>query len=144
MSGLVLKLAPGERFFVNGAVLENGDKHARIRIQDADARVLRCSDAILPEHVDTPVKQVYYAVQLLITGDLEAVSTLPAIFAECRNLEDVFSTVDRTLIPSLCSMLNRHNYYSALFHLKQIIALEAQLLGMTSSRSDLHADAKVA
>ena len=71
MSGLVLKIAPGERFIVNGAVLENGDKPARIRIADGDARVLRCRDALLPEDVNTPVKQVYYAVQLLITGDLK-------------------------------------------------------------------------
>ena len=31
MSGLVFKVAPGERFIINGATLENGDKPARIR-----------------------------------------------------------------------------------------------------------------
>ena len=32
MSGLVLKLAPRERVLINGAVIENGDKRARLAI----------------------------------------------------------------------------------------------------------------
>ena len=71
MSGLVLKIAPGERFIINGATLENGDKPARIRVVEGDARVLRLRDAMRPEEVNTPVKRVYYAIQLLITGDLK-------------------------------------------------------------------------
>ena len=39
MSGLVLKLAAGERFIVNGALLENGDKPSTVRVVD-DARIL--------------------------------------------------------------------------------------------------------
>jgi flagellar biosynthesis repressor protein FlbT len=49
MSGLVLKIAPGERFIVNGALLENGDKPARIRISDGNVRILRCQDALHPD-----------------------------------------------------------------------------------------------
>ena len=32
MSGLILKLAPKERILLNGAVLENGDRRAKLRI----------------------------------------------------------------------------------------------------------------
>ncbi|KCZ92233.1 flagellar biosynthesis repressor FlbT [Hyphomonas johnsonii] len=128
MSGLVLKIGPGERFIVNGAVLENGDKPARIRITEGDVRVLRCRDALRPEEVNTPVKQIYYAVQLLITGDLEEDGTLPAIDAECAKLLDVFESIDADLIPTLRSMVSRGNYYSALCHLRQILAIEDELL----------------
>ena len=114
MSGLVLKIAPGERFIVNGAILENGDKPARIRITEGDVRVLRCRDALRPEEVNSPCKQIYYAVQLLITGDLEEGGTLPAIDDECSKLLDVFKTIDPELIPTLRSMISRGNYYSAL------------------------------
>lgn len=128
MSGLVLKIAPGERFIVNGALLENGDKPARIRISQADVRVLRCRDALRPEDVDTPVKRIYYAIQLLITGDLDAVETTPAIDAECCALLDIFRPIDAELIPALRSMVTRGNHYSALCHLRQVLAVEAQLL----------------
>jgi len=128
MSGLVLKFAPGERFIVNGALLENGDKPARIRIGDSNVRVLRCRDALRPEEVDTPVKRIYFAIQLLITGDLDVAESLPSIDAECKALIDIFKPIDAELIPTLRSMLSRGNHYSALCHLRQVLAIEAQLL----------------
>ena len=128
MSGLVLKLAPGERVVINGATLENGDKACSLRVTDGDARVLRCRDALMPDEVDTPVKRVYYAIQLIITGDLDEDNVLPALKRECAALADVFLTIDRTLIPVLQNMLDRGNYYSALCHLKQVVAIEAELM----------------
>lgn len=128
MSGLVLKLAAGERVVVNGAVLENGDKPARMRITDSNVRVLRCRDALRPEEIDTPVKQVYFGVQLLITGDLDEARALPAIDAECSKLQDVFELINADLVPDLRCMLERGNYYSALCHLRQMMVIEAKLL----------------
>lgn len=127
MSGLVLKLAPGERVVVNGATLENGDRPSRIRITSGDARVLRCRDALHPDDVDTPVKRVYFAIQLLITGDLEEADTLPAVEKSCGQLRDVFSTIQPDLVPTLEEMIERGNYYSALCHMRQMMALEAEL-----------------
>ena len=144
MSGLVLKIAPGERFIVNGAILENGDKPARIRITDSDARVLRCRDALRPEDVNTPCKQIYYAVQLLITGDLEEMGTLPAIDDECAKLLDIFKPIDAELIPALRSMISRGNYYSALCQLRQILVIESKLLARASKAGAPTSDAKVA
>lgn len=135
MSGLVLKLAPGERVVVNGAVLENGDKPARVRIADSNVRVLRCRDALRPEEVDTPVKQIYFGVQLLITGDIDEDRALPAIDEECRKLEDVFVTLDSELVPDLRALIQRGNYYSALCHLRQMLTLEAELLRHVAQRA---------
>jgi len=139
MSGLVLKIAPGERFIVNGALLENGDKPARIRIADGNVRVLRCRDALRPEEVDTPVKRIYFAIQLLITGDLDVTDTVPAIDAECVALLDIFRPIDPELIPTLRSMLSRGNHYSALCHLRQILTIESQLLARHSVQASLAA-----
>lgn len=144
MSGLVLKIAPGERFIVNGALLENGDKPARIRIEDANVRVLRCRDALRPEEVDTPVKRIYFAIQLLITGDLDVSDAVPAIDAECCALLDIFRPIDADLIPTLRSMISRGNHYSALCHLRQILAIEAGLLGRRGAVSVQPSEARVA
>lgn len=141
MSGLVLKLAAGERVVINGALLENGDKPSSLRVADGNARVLRCRDALRPDEVNTPVKQVYYAIQLLITGDLNEDDVLPAIRKECASLEDVFQTINPKLIRVLCDMIDRANYYSALCHLRQILALEAELLAHNENSAE---QAKVA
>ena len=133
MSGLMLKLAPGERFFINGTLLENGDKPGRIRVPGPDVKVIRCIESLKPREVDTQVKQVYYAIQLLITRDLEEEDTLPALHRACEELNAAFAPAQPELIPLLQEMIRRGNYYSALCYMKQIIELEAQLLGQEPS-----------
>jgi flagellar biosynthesis repressor protein FlbT len=134
MSGLVLALAPNETVIVNGAVIENGDKPSRLRIRTADARVLRSADALHPSEVNTPAKRIYFAIQLFITGDLDE-SVFPAVEAECESLAHVFSPINSELIPILLSMLRRGNHYSALCHLRSIIAMEAELLNLNRSNA---------
>lgn len=135
MGGLVLKIAAGERFIINGATLENGDKPARIRVVEGDARVLRLRDAMHPSEATTPVKRIYYAIQLLITGDIKEVDTLPALDEACKELLDIFRPLNPDLIPTLRAMVSRGNYYSALCHLRQVLALEEQLLARLAARS---------
>lgn len=138
--GLILSLASGERFLVNGVLLENGDKPSKIRVADADARVLRCGDAIKPAEVTTPVKRVYFAIQLFISGDLEPEVALGALLRECEELSKVFEPINPNWIPTLVEMVKRRNYYSALCHLKPIMKIEEELLKRAEiTASDLEA-----
>ncbi|MFZ5618758.1 MAG: flagellar biosynthesis repressor FlbT [Pseudomonadota bacterium] len=68
MTGLVLKLKPHEKFLINGVVLQNGDRMARLRIRTAGASVLRLRDAMHPEEAVTPLKRIYYIAQLAVAG----------------------------------------------------------------------------
>lgn len=68
MTGLVLKLKPHEKFLINGVVLQNGDRMARLRIRTAGASVLRFRDAMHPEEAVTPLKKIYYVAQLAVAG----------------------------------------------------------------------------
>lgn len=129
MAGLVLTLEPHERVLINGALLENGEKPSKIRLCDRDTRVLRCRDALHPNEVTTPVRRVYFAIQLLITGDLRPEDTMAALLTECSQLEDVFEPVLPGSIALLVSMIERDNYYSALCHLRPLLQVEAELLG---------------
>ena len=71
MSGLVLKLGPHERIMINGVVMENGDRRARLNVLTPDAKVLRLRDAIHPEEVNTPVRRVTYIAQLVLAGEAD-------------------------------------------------------------------------
>ena len=82
--------------------------------------------------MNTPVKQVFFAVQLLITGDLDEEVALPALYSECDALEGVFNPISPKLISTLRSMIERGNYYSALCFLKQVIEVEANLLAVSA------------
>ncbi len=71
MTGLILKLAPSERVLINGAVIENGDRRAKISIRTPNANILRLKDAIHPDKARTPVSRVYYICQLILTGEVD-------------------------------------------------------------------------
>ena len=133
MSGLMLKLAPEERFYVNGTVFENGETAGGFRVSGPDVRVLRHRDALQQNEVRTPVTQVYYTIQLLITGDLDEEEILPALEDACADLNNAFAPADPDLIPVLQEMIRRRSYFSALCYLKQIVKLEAELLGEESN-----------
>ncbi len=52
---LKLSLRPGEKFVVNGAVVQNGDRRAALVLQNK-ASVLREKDIMQPDQADTPAQ----------------------------------------------------------------------------------------
>lgn len=68
MTGLVLKLKPHEKLLINGVVLQNGDKSARLRVRTAGASVLRFRDALHPKEAKSPLQKAYYIAQLAVAG----------------------------------------------------------------------------
>lgn len=61
---LKLSLKPGERFVLNGAVLQNGERRSNLVLQN-HAAVLREKDIMQESEVDTPAKRVYFPVMLM-------------------------------------------------------------------------------
>ena len=53
---LKLTLKPSERFVINGAVIENGERRITLTIQNR-ASILRSKDVIMPHEANTPVKR---------------------------------------------------------------------------------------
>ncbi|MBX9746498.1 MAG: flagellar biosynthesis repressor FlbT, partial [Hyphomonadaceae bacterium] len=58
---LKLSLRPGEKFVVNGAVVQNGDRRAALVLQNK-ASVLREKDIMQAEEADTPAKRIYFPI----------------------------------------------------------------------------------
>lgn len=131
MSGLVLKLAPNERVLINGAVIENGDKRARISIKTANANILRLRDAIHPDDANTPVARVCYICQLILSGDADEPEgrqqALAGIEQLSRALDDRES---RVVLDAATHAVLEQNYYHALKQLRLLLAREARLLAV--------------
>lgn len=90
MSGLILKLRPREELMINGVLVENGDRNARLRIKTEGAHVLRMRDALKPEEADTPLKRAYYIAQLAVSGELTSIEAAAIL----RNALDAFCSSD--------------------------------------------------
>ena len=131
MSGLVLKLAPNERVLINGAVIENGEKRARISIKTANAHILRLRDAIHPDNVNTPVSRVCYICQLVLTGDADESEAHQQVLTGIELLSRALSDQDsRTVLDAATQAVLQRNYYHALKQLRLLLLREARLLSV--------------
>ena len=129
MSGLVLKLAPGERVLINGAVIENGDKRSRIAIKTPNANILRLRDAIHPDQARTPVSRLCYVCQLIITGDADEEEGRSQALRGVEQLSQALGDRDsRMVLDRATTALVDRNYYSALKQLRALMPREARLL----------------
>jgi flagellar protein FlbT len=128
MSGLVLKLGPGERVLINGAVIENGDKRTRISIRTPGANVLRLRDAIHPEAANTPVRRVCYVAQLVLSGDADPAAARPQLLRGIEQLSQVLTDPDsRSLLALATAAVIDGQYYRALKALRGLLSREARL-----------------
>ena len=132
MSGLVLKLGPGERVLINGAVIENGDKRTRIAIRTPGANILRLRDAIHPEAANTPVRRVCYVAQLVLSGDAEAGLARPQLLRGIEQLSQVLTDPDsRAQLALATDAVIAGQYYQALKALRGLLPREARLFAAT-------------
>ncbi len=129
MSGLVLKLAPKERVLINGVVIENGDRRSRFSIMTPQANVLRLRDAIHPEEVNTPVRRVCYAAQLVLSGDTEPDQARQQLLRRVEELSQVFTDADsRRVLADATEALVAEQYYKCLKSLRSLLPREERLM----------------
>ncbi|WP_170328076.1 flagellar biosynthesis repressor FlbT [Ruegeria arenilitoris] len=129
MGGLVLKLAPKERVLINGVVVENGDRRSRFSIMTPDANVLRLRDAIHPDEVNTPVRRVCYAAQLVLSGDMEPDRARQQLLRRVEELSQVFTDSDsRRVLSEATEALLAEQYYKCLKSLRALLPREERLM----------------
>ncbi len=129
MGGLVLKLAPKERVLINGVVVENGDRRSRFSIMTPDANVLRLRDAIHPDEVNTPVRRVCYAAQLVLSGDMEPDRARQQLLRRVEELSQVFTDADsRRVLSEATEALLAEQYYKCLKSLRVLLPREERLM----------------
>ena len=129
MPGLILKLRAHEQILVNGVVMQNGDRNARLIIKTPDAKILRLRDAIHPEEAITPVKRVCYIAQLAVAGETDVEEAAEQLTTGVRQLSDALDGIDGT--EPLCearAMLEDRNFYGVLRALRRLLPVEERLL----------------
>lgn len=129
MSGLVLKLAPKERVLINGAVIENGDRRARLAIVTPGANILRLKDAIHPEEVTTPVRRVCYIAQLVLSGDAAPDEAKLQLLRGIEQLSQVLTDHDSRLrLNTASDAVLGGQFYHALKAMRGLLPREERLL----------------
>lgn len=126
---LKLSLKPGERFVVNGAVLQNGDRRAVLLLQNK-ASILREKDIIQPEEANTPTKRIYFPIMMMYLEPAEANRYYDEFVLRLNEFMGVIRSPD---ILKECVSLSREvmaqDYYKALTRCRKLLVYEQGLLG---------------
>ncbi len=130
---LKLSLKPGEKFVLNGAVLQNGDRRAVLVLQNK-ASVLREKDIMQEGEVQTPARRIYFPVMMMYLDD----STGQRHYDEfVLRLTEFMGVIQNASILTLCVNISRHcmerEYYKALMLCRKLIEYEDERLGYVPS-----------
>lgn len=126
---LKLSLKPGERFVLNGAVVQNGDRRGSLILQNK-ASVLREKDIMQAEDADSPAKRIYFPVMMMYLDEGSADKFYDEFV---RRVTEFMSVVKNPDVLADCVAASKHvmarEYYKALLAARKIIDYEEQRLG---------------
>ena len=129
MAGLILKLRAHEQVLVNGVVMQNGERNARLIVKTPNVHILRLRDAIHPDEVDTPVKRVCYIAQLAVAGEAEEAAAVQPLDRGIGQLRDALQGVAGSEhLEKARVELGRRNFYAVLRALRRVLPVEEMLL----------------
>jgi flagellar protein FlbT len=125
---LKLSLKPGERFVLNGAVVENGDRRATLVLQNK-ASVLREKDIMQEHEADTPAKRIYFPVMMMYLSSSSGEGVYDEFVIRMTEFMGAISNAD---VLADCVTISKDvmagEYYKALLRCRKLIAYEAERL----------------
>lgn len=126
---LKLSLKPGERFVLNGAVVQNGDRRGVLILQNK-ASVLREKDIMQEEDVNSPARRIYFPVMMMYLDEANAEKYHDEFV---RRLSEFMGVIQNPEILAECVAISRHamsrEYYKALMLSRKLIDYEDERLG---------------
>jgi flagellar protein FlbT len=126
---LKLSLKPGEKFVLNGAVVQNGDRRGVLILQNK-ASVLREKDIMQPEDAKTPARRIYLPVMMMYLDESNATRYYDEFV---QRLSEFMGVIRNPEVLAECVAISKHcmsrEYYKALMLCRKLIEYEDQRLG---------------
>lgn len=130
---LKLSLKPGEKFVLNGAVLQNGDRRASLILQNK-ASVLREKDIMQEDEAATPARRIYFPVMMMYLDEASAQRYYEEF---ALRLAEFMGVIKNPPILVDCVNISKHimakEYYKALMLARKLVEYEDERLGNVPS-----------
>ena len=130
---LKLSLKPGERFVLNGAVVQNGDRRGVLVLQNK-ASVLREKDIMQAEDAISPARRVYFPVMMMYLDEGQAARYYDEFV---RRMGEFMSVIRNPEVLAECVGISKHvmgrEYYKGLMLCRKLIEYEDERLGDVAS-----------
>lgn len=130
---LKLSLKPGEKFVLNGAVVQNGDRRGTLVLQNK-ASVLREKDIMQAEDVTSPARRVYFPVMMMYLDEGDAGKYYDEFV---RRMTEFMGAVRNPEVLTECVGISKHvlarEFYKALMGCRKLIEYEEATLAPGAS-----------
>ena len=130
---LKLSLKPGERFVLNGAVVQNGDRRGALILQNK-ASVLREKDIMQESEANSPARRIYFPVMMMYLDEAGATRYYDEFV---RRLTEFMGVVRNPEVLTDCVAISKHalgrEYYKALMLCRKLIEYEDERLSNVAS-----------
>ncbi len=130
---LKLSLKPGEKFVLNGAVVQNGDRRSVLLLQNK-ASVLRERDIMQEDEVTSPARHIYFPVMMMYLDEAGAARYHDEFV---RRLSEFMGVIANPNIMAECVNISKYllerEYYKALMLCRKLIEYEDERLGNVAS-----------
>ena len=131
---LKLSLKPGEKFVLNGAVVQNGDRRSALLLQNK-ASVLREKDIMQADEATTPSRRIYFPVMMMYLDQSDS-DRYQDTFV--KRLSEFMGAVRNPDILTDCVNISRYvmtrESYKALMLCRKLIEYEDERLGNVAPR----------
>lgn len=122
---MIITLRAGERFFINGAVIRI-DRKASIELLN-DVTFLLENHVMQAENATTLIRQIYFAVQIMLMDPAAAASAAPLANSLVESALVSYRAPQLTeRLQGVAASLARQRYFEALKALRGLFALEDQ------------------
>jgi len=125
---LKLSLRPGEKFVLNGAVVQNGDRRGTLVLQNK-ASVLREKDIMQVEEAATPSRRIYFPIMMMYLDENSASDFHDEFILRLSEFMSVISNKD---IIDTCINISKFvisgEYYKALMLSRKLMTYEDERL----------------
>jgi flagellar protein FlbT len=126
---LKLSLKPHEKFVLNGAVVQNGDRRGVLLLQNK-ASVLREKDIMQADEATSPSRRIYFPVMMMYLEEAGATAYHEEFI---HRLQEFMGAITNPNILTECVNISKlvlqREYYKALTLCRKLIEYEDQRLG---------------
>ena len=126
---LKLSLKPGEKFVLNGAVVQNGDRRGVLVLQNKSS-VLREKDIMQAEEANTPARRIYFPLMMMYLDEPGAARYYDEFV---RRLSEFMGVIGNPDVLADCVSISKHcmarEYYKSLMLCRKLIEYEDERLG---------------
>lgn len=125
---LKLTLKPGEKFIINGAVIQNSDRRATLMIQNK-AAILREKDIMQPEEANTPMRRIYFAIMMMYLDEKSSKQHNEDFVERMSEFMNAISTPEAvSQCVSIMQQVNDKQFYKALTACTKLYKFEEERL----------------